>query len=145
MSRAGKDRGPGVSRLMVAYRRRPAWQRWLVAVAWMALIFAVSAQAALPEAPDPLLDILLKKLAHMLEYAILCLLLWGALPMDTPLWAWVLAVLYAISDEIHQTFVPGRNGWVVDVLVDGVGAGLAVLAIWRLRVSRDAKIRSRLP
>jgi VanZ family protein len=104
----------------------------------MGLIFAVSAQPSLPEAPDPLLDILVKKLGHMTEYAILCLLLWGALPADAPLWAWALAVLYAVSDEIHQTLVPGRNGWIVDVLVDGVGAGLAALAVWRLRVSRDA-------
>ncbi len=102
----------------------------------MGLIFGLSAQPSLPEVPDPLFDVLLKKLAHMLEYAILYLFFWGALPADTPWWAWVLTVLYAISDEVHQTFVPGRNGWVVDVLVDGVGAGLAALAVWHLQRHR---------
>ena len=131
MSHAGKQGGLALSRLLAAYRRRPVWQRWLVAIVWMGLVFVVSAQPSLPEAPDPLFDILLKKLAHMAEYAILCLLFWGALPADTPWWAWFLAVIYAISDEVHQTFVPGRNGWIVDVLVDGIGAGLMALVIWR--------------
>ena len=133
MSHDGEQKESTVSRLLGAYRRRPAWQRWLAVVVWMGLIFVVSAQPSLPEAPDPAFDTLLKKLAHMVEYAFLCVLFWGALPKDSPWGAWVLAVLYAISDEVHQTFVPGRNGWIVDVLVDGVGAGLAALAVWRLQ------------
>ena len=153
MSRAGKQAGSALSQILTAYRRRPPWQRWLVVVVWMGLIFAVSAQPSLPEAPDPWFDVLLKKLAHMLEYAILCLLFWGALPADVPWWAWVLAVLYAASDEIHQTFVPGRNGWIVDVLVDGVvvdigSVGAAEVVQHQLSTDhRDASVlpRHRIP
>jgi len=43
--------------------------------------------------------------------------------------AWVITVLYGISDEIHQAFVPGRSPAVIDVAADGVGAALG-LAIW---------------
>lgn len=41
--------------------------------------------------------------------------------------AWGLALLYGITDEIHQSFVPGRHPSAVDIVVDGIGAALAVL------------------
>jgi VanZ family protein len=48
--------------------------------------------------------------------------------------AFVLAVLYALSDEFHQSFVPGRHPSLVDaLLVDPAGAGLTLLLCWRLR------------
>jgi VanZ family protein len=100
----------------------------------MALIFALSAQPSLPEVPRPAWDLLLKKGAHMGAYAILLLLLWRAFSRQTqcawPLGtAFLLTVLYAASDEFHQTFVPDRNGWIGDVLVDAVGALLGVLGV----------------
>lgn len=42
----------------------------------------------------------------------------------------ILAVVYAISDEWHQTFVPGRGGRATDVLIDCMGVTLAVLVLW---------------
>ncbi len=117
----------------MAYRRWPAVWRWLPPLAWMGLIFALSAQPTLPQMQDSLADLLLKKGAHMTEYAILFFLLWLALRRPSPWWAWALALLYAVSDEVHQTFVPGRHGWYGDVIVDGVGASIAALAVWRAR------------
>jgi VanZ family protein len=101
----------------------------------MLLIYVVSAQPTLPHAPDQLADLLLKKGAHMIEYAVLFLLLRRALaarpgPILPLGLAWVLTVLYAASDEFHQTFVPGRNGNVWDALIDGAGATLAALGTW---------------
>jgi VanZ family protein len=46
--------------------------------------------------------------------------------------AFVVSVLYAASDEYHQTFVPGRNGTPVDVGVDAVGALVALLVVGSL-------------
>ena len=97
----------------------------------MALIYAVSAQPTLPKAPSGLLDLLLKKAAHMGEYAILFLLLWQALRSRSVGLAGALSVLYAVSDEYHQTFVPGRNGWYGDVIVDSAGVLLTALVTWR--------------
>ena len=96
----------------------------------MALIFFVSAQPTLPHAPDAFWDTLLKKLAHMIEYATLFLLLWQACEFSSVRLAWALTVLYAVSDEFHQAFVPGRHGWYGDVIVDGLGAVLAALVAW---------------
>ena len=109
---------------------------WLPPVLWMGVIFFLSAQPTLPYHPDTLLDSILKKAGHMVEYGILTFLLWRALSRGwgTLLWsplvtAFLVSVLYAVSDEYHQTFVPGRNGTPVDVGIDAVGALVALLVL----------------
>jgi VanZ family protein len=103
--------------------------RWLAAAVWMLLIFVLSAQSHLPSAPQPLLDLLLKKGAHFSAYGILALLFWRALEGRPRAlgWAWLLAVLYAVSDEWHQSFVALRHPQATDVLIDGCGAATALL------------------
>lgn len=101
----------------------------------MGLIFLVSSRSTLPRVTNGAAETLVKKSAHMLEYAILVVLwrkpLSGQMGAGRSLLAaWLLAVLYAVSDEYHQTFVPGRQGRVFDVLVDAMGAMLAVLGMW---------------
>ncbi|MCX7707278.1 MAG: VanZ family protein, partial [Anaerolineae bacterium] len=50
------------------------------------------------------------------------------------LWAFVLALLYAFSDEFHQSFVPGRHPDPLDILTDAAGAGAALAWVqWRAR------------
>ena len=112
--------------------------RWLPPLAWMALIFVLSAQPDLPGVPGPWLDTLLKKTGHALSYGLLTWLYWRALRPRLRATASLrvvcvsLAVAYALSDEYHQTFVPGRNGRLSDVLVDGVGASAAMSLEWWL-------------
>lgn len=103
----------------------------------MALIFWFSSQPDLPKAPDALTDLLLKKGLHAFEYSVLALLFWRALRSQISnrqalTMAWMLSALYAVSDELHQTFVPGRAGRPLDVAVDWLGAGLALLLAMRL-------------
>jgi VanZ family protein len=45
------------------------------------------------------------------------------------LWAILLTILYAVSDEYHQTFVPGRNGQLADVLIDSLGGLIALFSL----------------
>jgi VanZ family protein len=52
----------------------------------------------------------------------------------------VLAVLYAVSDEVHQTFVAGRHGSPRDVLIDAVGAALGLLVAVRARASLRTRV-----
>ena len=105
-----------------------ALRLWLPVVLWAALIFAFS---SVPDLGTGLggWDLVLRKLAHTVEYAILGLLLVRALRRELP--ALVLGVAYAVSDELHQHFVPGRRGAPLDVLIDAVGVALGILA-WRL-------------
>jgi VanZ family protein len=112
---------------------------WLPPALWAGVIFILSAQPSLPHYPDTLLDLILKKAAHMIEYGILASLLWralsrgqGALSRSAWVTAFVVSVLYAASDEYHQTFVPGRNGTPVDVGIDTVGALIALLVVGSL-------------
>lgn len=106
--------------------------RWLAAIAWMALIFAFSSQSRLPSPDDPLLDLIFKKSAHFAVFGVLAFLIWRALPASRLIfaWAWLLTVLYAISDEFHQSFVALRHPAARDVLIDACGAATALLIVW---------------
>jgi VanZ family protein len=104
--------------------------RVLPPLALMGLIFFLSAQPEL--GPDlGIVDLLLRKSAHMAEYALLWLLLWRALGYERPALAAAIAIAYACTDEFHQTFVDSRHGTPVDVLIDAVGIALANLAVRR--------------
>ena len=135
------------TRIKTWYRRWPGVCRWIPPIAWMGLIFVLSAQPDLPHAPGPLLDLLIKEVGHAVVYGVLFVLLWQALDRRfRPLvLAWMLAVLYAASDELHQTFVPGRNGRIVDVVIDGVGVTLAAAAVWGYGRRRGRSDLSRDP
>jgi VanZ family protein len=93
-------------------------------VAWAALIFALS---SVPDLGTGLggWDVALRKIAHAAEFGILAALLVRAL--RRPGWAIALGVAYAISDEVHQSFVEGRQGTVLDVGIDSVGIVVGAL------------------
>ena len=106
--------------------------RWLTIAGWMALIFFLSSQPQLPSPPDPWVDLIFKKGAHFTVYAVLAVLFRRALPPGRSIWAlsWILAVLYAASDEWHQSFVPARHPQLTDVLIDACGATTGLLIFW---------------
>ncbi|WP_066875309.1 VanZ family protein [Clostridium mediterraneense] len=80
-------------------------------------------------------SVIIRKGAHITEYAILCILLFNVLKENFEnknkaiLFSIIGVFLYACTDEFHQTFVPGRSGQFTDVLVDTSGAILASLLI----------------
>ena len=130
---------------------------WLPAVLWMAFIFLMSAapgdvsgeQSGLivrmllavhgfffgdtqpPAQTIELLETLVRKAAHMSEYAVLALLFRYALLENgarrPALYALLLCALYAATDEYHQSFVPDRGPSPVDVLIDTAGASIGLL------------------
>jgi VanZ family protein len=101
----------------------------------MAVIFALSAQPDLGTGLGGW-DLLLRKLAHMAEYALLWLL-WRRALGGRPRVAALIAIGYAATDEWHQSMVEGRHGTPVDVLVDAVGVAVAALVVSRLGSARD--------
>ena len=99
----------------------------------MLAIFLYSAGQAL-DMPIGLLRLLINKSGHIVGYALLAVLYWRAFEFHpNKSWlAWLLALLYAMTDEFHQSFVPGRHPSLFDVLVyDNVGA-LLTLSLGRL-------------
>jgi VanZ family protein len=103
---------------------------WLPVVAWAAVIFALSSVPSLSTGLGGW-DYVLRKCAHMTEYAVLAALLYRALERELP--AFLATVAYAATDEFHQHFVRGRHASAVDVAIDAVGATIGLLAWARLR------------
>ncbi len=143
--------------------------RWVPLLLWMVVIFSASADANSVAHTSTLLEPFLRwlkadispeaiervrwvvrKSAHLTEYAVLAWLWWRALRGGRPAhpWNWRVAAfalsfsaLYAATDEFHQLFVNGRTGTMRDVLIDTTGAALGltvVRAITRWRHARKA-------
>jgi VanZ family protein len=113
--------------------RRLRLDLWLPPVVLMGVIFAFSAQPSLDSGLG-VIDLIGRKLIHFAEYALLCFLWWRALasvtdPRRAALWAFLIASGYAVTDELHQTFVDGRHGNALDWLIDSVGAALVALRL----------------
>jgi VanZ family protein len=102
---------------------------WLPVVVWAGLIFALSSIPSLGTGLGTW-ALVLRKLAHMAEYAVLGGLLQRALGRE-PL-AILVGSAYAVTDELHQSFVTGRQGSPLDWLIDTVGvvAGVLLFARW---------------
>ena len=144
---------------------------WLLVLSWMLLIFSLSAQPAAQSSQlsggitDTVIETvekvvpnitinrdtlshLIRKNAHFFAYLILGLLVTNALYQTTKIQskrqimlAFIICVLYAISDEVHQLFVPGRSGEVRDVIIDSAGAGVG---IFMYHVLKTAALKSRI-
>jgi VanZ family protein len=133
---------------------------WLPVVLWMSVIFGFSTEAGAPRHTSriigPLLrwfnpeisdeairevKLVVRKTAHLTEYAILALLVWRARRQPVrgkrrpwrradAFFAFAIAALFAVTDEWHQSFVPSREGKFLDVLIDSTGAALGLIACW---------------
>lgn len=136
------------------------FQRWLPVGLWMLVIFLASTGALSADNTSrvigPVLrfffpdiqpetiaqaQFLCRKLAHAAEYWVLALLVWRArrqgrlAPASDWSWkdaglAFTFAVLYAVTDEIHQALEPSRQGQVMDVFIDAAGAAAGLSVAW---------------
>ena len=132
--------------------RTVAW--WLATLAWAALIFHLSTPAFGAHRSLPLLARLLeffdvsvspttlgvlnsfiRTLAHLTEYSIFALLLYRSCLGRSP-WGWhsrlafwciVVAALYSVTDEYHQSFTPTRGASAFDCVLDTTGAAVGIL------------------
>ncbi|MDP1629439.1 MAG: VanZ family protein [bacterium] len=114
---------------------------WLPVFLWSALIFWFSSVPGLESGLEVKTDFALRKLAHLAEYGILAIL-WiraltaAGLPRRRAfLFSILFCVAFAISDEIHQLYVPGREGKIYDVLIDAAGVilGAYIPEFWKTR------------
>src|SRR5436190_12908359 len=133
---------------------------WLPVLAWMIFIFIGSTDLLSAEhtsrfigpflrwlAPDvsdatiASIQLIVRKCAHLTEYAVLAALLCRALRQRLQSGALIIAALYAALDEFHQSFVSSRTASAWDVLVDWVGALIGVLLFGALVRRRNRKSR----
>lgn len=113
------------------------WSKfWLPVIFWLVVVFAFSSRPTPAVSEIDWRDFIFKKTVHFFEFGILFTLFFRALKNTTKIvqaafLAFVLTVLYAASDEYHQTLVSGRTGTVRDVFIDSAGALILWLAIWK--------------
>jgi VanZ family protein len=150
----------GLCLLCAVSRLRVFVKYWLPIVLWFALIFIASGDTKssqrssriigplmhwlFPEMSEDTIEVVVlfaRKCAHLTVFGILALLYWRAfrkpVKNDTRPWSWVEArnavigvLIYAVTDEVHQAFVPARQGSVLDVVIDTFGGALGLLALW---------------
>jgi len=117
---------------------------WFPVVAYCGLIFFLSSFShPLPPAAELLSD----KVLHVLEYSLLGFLSaralfssdMGSSPALVCIIAFVFSALYGLSDEFHQSFVPGRNAALGDFAADAVGAFLGAIVYWAFMARRGVR------
>src|SRR6266496_4787282 len=95
----------------------------------------------------------LRKLGHLIEYAVLAAFLWRALRNGTSMRAkmstlfagvWVVCAIFAATDEFHQSFIALRSASLLDVMIDTSGAvvGLAICVLFAAWANREFKIEN---
>lgn len=138
--------------LLVTRHRQQIAIRWLCVLVWGSVIFLLSHESAEGSslrsgiivetlqslglgASADVLSPIIRKMAHLTMYAVLGALLMWAMAVRKQLtrqlmgYSILVACLFAISDEIHQAFIPGRSAEVRDVLLDTVGATIGSLLV----------------
>jgi len=103
---------------------------WLPVLIWAAIIFILSSISIIKVTDLNFIDFLTKKSAHVVEYAILFGLIHRA-TKGKLLVSFIVCLIYAISDEYHQSFVIGRSASVIDIIIDLSGINIAAFALWR--------------
>lgn len=115
---------------------------WTPPILWATLIFAVSSIPSLQVTEDTLLQHIINNVGHFTEYFILAFLLFRSFKQQNlslsriPHLTFYSSLLYSLSDEFHQYFVPGRMSDPLDILVDTLGI---IGAIWWLTSHKSKK------
>ncbi|OGV97224.1 hypothetical protein A2W24_04330 [Microgenomates group bacterium RBG_16_45_19] len=116
---------------------------WTAPFLWMGVIFVWSSFSSLPSPDEPWLNWLVKKSAHVVEYYVLFRLWFRACLTKTKNWpvaagvAGGVSLIYALTDEWHQNWVPMRQSRLADLLIDSLGI---CLGLWQVRQQQRKSI-----
>jgi VanZ family protein len=106
---------------------------WIPTLIWIGLIFSFSAHPSLQASQINWQDFFIKKTAHVVEYCILSILFDYSLRHTTHfsrskrlIYTLAFIAVYAASDEFHQSFTPGREPRIRDVVIDILGGSIGI-------------------
>lgn len=107
------------------------FKKYTPALLWMIFIFYLSSRHSAVSTDVYIITFAINKTLHLIEYAILVILFFYPLQKIKP--SILYSLLFAVSDEIHQHFVPGRQGCVRDVFIDmlGILIGILIIHFWQ--------------
>lgn len=111
---------------------------WLPFLVWAFVIFSFSSHPVAPSSAIYWKDFLIKKTAHVIEYAILTILLYRALKKSeinvkkAGTYSIIFTIFYGLTDELHQSLTPGRTPRLRDVGIDTLGSLFSICFIWYL-------------
>lgn len=105
--------------------------RFLPSIIWMIIIFYFSSCSTTGIKTSETNRFLILKFFHLIEYAVLSFLLLFAIYKNK--WVILISYLYAISDEIHQSFIPGRTSRFRDTLIDLIGIFIGVFIFQKIK------------
>jgi VanZ family protein len=120
---------------------------WLPVLVWASVIFLFSSRPTTPVSEIHWRDFIVKKTAHIIEYGIFSTLIYRALKESgvdkkrAGIIAVFLAVSYGFTDEFHQSFTPGRDPRLRDVIFDTIGSIAAIYTIWNLLPKAPKKLK----
>ena len=124
----------------------------LLVIIWMALIFMMSSFNSNESSNQSnfivdilsnifninnigLLSFIVRKLAHFTEYLILGIFVYNAVnSYNKKVYiAIIICIIYAISDEVHQLFVPGRSCQILDITIDSIGSIIGIFMLFYIK------------
>lgn len=118
---------------------------WGPVFLWMGAIFIFSSRPRFGITEEFFFDFLIFKTLHMIEYALLYFLLFRAFYHSSKysiakqlVVALIFSVLYAVGDEVHQAFVPTREGKIRDILIDSTGI---LIMYWYIKTNINFVIK----
>lgn len=120
---------------------------WSPVFVWAAIIFSFSAKPTNPVSEIYWKDFIVKKLAHVVVYAILAIFLYRAFKKEgvdrkkAGYYSIIVAVLYGLTDEFHQSYTPGRDPKLRDVIFDTIGATFAIYGLWNILPKAPSKLK----
>jgi len=120
---------------------------WLPVVIWAVVIFLFSSYPTSRASEIHWKDFIVKKTAHVVEYAIFCSLIFRAMKgsgmssKKAAIYALGISILYGLTDEYHQSLTPGRDPRIRDVGFDTIGSVLSMYIIWILLPKAPKKFK----
>jgi hypothetical protein len=111
---------------------------WFPPIIWAAYIFKLSSGKIATVSDVYWYEFTIKSFAHVLFFGLLTILIYRALRgsgfkrKKSGYYTLYVLIIYALTDELHQSFVPGRDARIHDVVFDTIGAVIVIYAIWEL-------------
>ncbi|HKZ34986.1 MAG TPA: VanZ family protein [Patescibacteria group bacterium] len=122
---------------------------WIPAFCWAGFVYVLSSQSSVKISSSTLIDFLIFKSLHIIEYTVLSFLVLFASrttlekkDVKVVLLSFFLSMMYAIADETHQLFVETRSGRLRDIFIDMMGVLFGLGVSWKLLPTVKPKQKS---